>query len=190
MEVVEKSNIKAVSPMMKTGREIYENLLARNLDPKALSVSDRRLTVLYMISKNINKTDVLPADIQRIFGVSHGVALTDIKFCRNKISEYAGVSDVMNYINGFITRKMTDRQRALESGQVELASNIDNELFDRLTRLGFLGNAKEPHPIHASEINVTNYNLMNERELNERLNQAIERAREYQQLEAGNGSSQ
>jgi hypothetical protein len=118
------------------------------------------------------------------------VALTDIKFCRNKISEYAGVSDVMNYINGFITRKMTDRQRALESGQVELASNIDNELFDRLTRLGFLGNAKEPHPIHASEINVTNYNLMNERELNERLNQAIERAREYQQLEAGNGSSQ
>lgn len=179
VEIIKKDN-----KLVKSGEDVYSKILA-GLDPSTISLHERRLAVLYLMGRNIFKSDLMPSDIQKIFKVSYQTAINDAKFAREKICEYVGVGSIIDFINGFITRKMNDRNRALKSGNISLATGIDDSLFDRLEKVGMLGEHKEPL---AHEINVTNYNLMNENELRDRLNKAIERAREYQQLLAGSTS--
>jgi len=168
-------------PELEEGKNIHGELLACNIDAKKLSQRDRRLAMLSMFEGS----DLEPRvqELAKQFGMSQPAIRNDMKWVYEKLAEYAGFKNFIDFINKFIARKEILYGKALEK-DLRLANDIQNDLFDRLAKIGFLGEkgSRLSPVIQPQSMNVLNITASSPEEVNKILEKSIERCREYQKV--------
>lgn len=122
--------------------DILKRIRERSLNPKEISIFDRRLCVAYLRHEGYTQEE-----IAQVFGVSRQTIIRDEKAIRRELAKLVDEIDVKSYAGELIASARHIKAKALRKKEYSLAWNIERGLLSDLQSLGYLPRSPEKHQV-------------------------------------------
>ncbi len=122
--------------------EIIKRVREGLLDPKEISVSDRRVCIAYLRMEGCRQEE-----IAEIFNVHRQTIIRDEKANRRELAKLVDEIDVRSYTGELIASARNLATKALRKKDYALAWKIQRELISDLQSLGYLPRSPEQYNV-------------------------------------------
>ncbi len=122
--------------------DILKRIRERSLDPKEISIPDRRVCVAYLRLEGYTQEE-----IAEIFRVHRQTIVRDEKAYRTELAALVDEIEVRSYAGELIALARHIRAKALRGKDYALAWNIERGLLSDLQSLGYLPRSPEKHHV-------------------------------------------
>lgn len=110
-----------------------EQIKAKKMDPRVLSVKERRKVVAYL-----QLDGQPPLDIAKFLGKCHQVIYRDMKILRNEYAFDVERGGSQSVIGRLLQAAAVAGSLALKSNDIDLYWKIEKDIFDRLQKAGYV----------------------------------------------------
>lgn len=122
--------------------DILKRIRERSLDPKEISIPDRRVCVAYLRLEGYTQEE-----IAEIFKINRQTIIRDEKANRQEAARLVDEIDVKSVAGDLIISASHLSAKALREKDYGLAWRIKTELIDKLQSLGYLPRSPEKHHV-------------------------------------------
>lgn len=175
------------------GFEINAGILAKTVEVKKLSTRERRLALLDSFEHDVNEPD--QSAMAEKFSVSRATMAKDFQWVYFEIAKSVSVENIQGFIAKFITRKEALYKAALDKrlydkegneidrGDLKLANDVLEGLFDRLAKIGWLGSTGAQvipqQVLNAENVKILQISTSSPEQVKQILDESIAKCKEY-----------